>query len=162
MKPHSEISQYNNRKLILLWLLTASLAGLFLLEGRAYIAGKPSWAGLLYIVFLSGLVIWRYGVRYEYVVTDTNLQVTSWFLGLSRTLVVELDAVVSYSGQLEKAYYRQHGIKHFIYRYSAGDGNPLRILVVRRNNKLQAVLVKFSDVFWQNLQLKIPAKLLVR
>ena len=155
MEKYEETTEYSTKNLIGMGLIIAVLVGWLMIESDSYISGKPSFLGLGYILFFSCLIIWRYGVRYTYQLTNQELSITSRFLWFSPMIIIPLDSIETYSKQYVKQYFKRAGMSRYIYRYSSGDSRPTRIVVFKEKGKLSAVLFKVSDQFMEKIRLKI-------
>ncbi|MEN6413924.1 MAG: hypothetical protein ABFC84_14370 [Veillonellales bacterium] len=158
MEIYRERSHYNSSKLIWLWLAAAVLAVWLGEELHSVWTGRPSLLGIGYIVCFIGLLLWRYAIRYTYSLTKQQLVIRSHFLWLSRTFTVDLNSVESYSDQYVKKLFNRNGIKRYVYRYSSGDGNLIRIIVFHCKGERQAVLIKVQDCFMDELSRLLPGK----
>ena len=155
MGKYQETTTYSTQNLIGMGLIIAVLIGWLAFERDSYISGTPSFLGLGYILFFSCLLIWRYGVRYTYQITDQELSITSRFLWFSPTIIIPLDSIETYSNRYVKQYFKRAGMSRYLYRYSSGDGRPTRIVVFKEKDKRNAVLFKVSDQFMEKMRLKI-------
>lgn len=155
MDKYQEKTEYSTKNLIGMGLIIAVLVGWLMIESDSYVSGKPSFLGLGYILFFSCLIIWRYGVRYTYELTDQELSITSRFLWFSPMIIIPLDSIETYSKQYVKQYFKRAGMSRYIYRYSSGDSRPTRIVVFKEKGKLSAVLFKVSDQFMEKIRVKI-------
>ena len=160
MELYREFSQYHKSKLVWLWLPVIALALWLWLEMDAWFAGRPSFTGIAYIICLSGLLIWRYAVRYTYCLSKQQLVITSRFLCFERTFLLDLASIEGFSFVYVKSAAKRAGIRHYVYRYSSGDGNPTRIIVFNRGKGRQAVLFKVQEGFMDELKALIPGRLL--
>ena len=154
MEKYEETTEYSTKNLIGMGLIIAVLVGWLMIESDSYISGKPSFLGLGYILFFSCLIIWRYGVRYTYQLTNQELSITSRFLWFSPMIIIPLDSIETYSKQYVKQYFKRAGMSRYIYRYSSGDSRPTRIVVFKDKGKLSAVLFKVSDQFMEKIRLR--------
>lgn len=154
MEKYEETTEYSTKNLIGMGLIIAVLVGWLMIESDSYISGKPSFLGLGYILFFSCLIIWRYGVRYTYQLTNQELSITSRFLWFSPMIIIPLDSIETYSKQYVKQYFKRAGMSRYIYRYSSGDSRPTRIIVFKDKGKLSAVLFKVSDQFMEKIRLR--------
>jgi hypothetical protein len=125
-----------------------------------FIKGTGSIGGILYVLAFFGLWAWRCAFRYTYVITDSALEVVTAGWGLERKFVVALGSVGSFATRYHKKFFRQTGIKKYIYRYSSSDPRPTRILVYSRDGKLQGLLFKVSDEFIGRLAERLPDRML--
>lgn len=155
MGKYQETTEYSTKNLIGMGLIIAVLVGWLVIERDSYLGGKPSFLGIGYILFFSCLLIWRYAVRYTYLLTDQELRITSQLLCFSPTIVIPLDSIETYSNRYVKQYFKRAGMSRYIYRYSSGDGRMTRIIVFKDKGKLSAVLFKVSDQFMEKIRLKI-------
>lgn len=155
MGKYQETTEYSIKNLISMGLIIAVLIGWLTIERESYVSGKPSFLGIGYILFFSCLVIWRYAVRYTYLLTDQELSITSRFLWFSPTIVIPLHSIETYSNRYVKQFFKRAGMSRYIYRYSSGDSRPTRILIFKEKGKLNAVLFKVSDQFMEKIRLKI-------
>lgn len=155
MGKYQETTEYSVKNLIGMGLIIALLIGWLAIEKDSYVKGAPSFLGIGYILFFSCLVIWRYGVRYTYQLTDQELSITSRFLWFAPTIVIPLNSIETYSKRYVKQYFKRAGMNRYIYRYSSGDSRPTRIVVFKEKDKLSAVLFKVSDQFMEKIRLKI-------
>lgn len=160
MEKYRETSDYNKEKLIWMWLAIIALFVWTVFEIKNISAGKLNFAAIAYILLFAGLLIWRYAISYTYALTKDELIIHSKFLSFSQKVVVPLNTIENYSDQYVKKFFRRTGISYYSYRYSSGDGNSTRILLLRKNGKKQAVLFKVSDKFMQQLQRLMPEKYL--
>jgi len=151
-----EISQFSKNKLFLLGLSVVALMVWMGIEVQSYIAGKPSFLGIAYIGLFWGLLLWRYAVRYIYVLTDHDLIITSQFLYSSRTFTVRLDSVESYCNQYKGSIFKRKGINRFVHRYSSADGRTTRCLIFTEKGKSCGLLLKVSDKFMKELKVFCP------
>ncbi|MGI6092865.1 MAG: hypothetical protein GX348_05255 [Veillonellaceae bacterium] len=158
MEIYREDSQYNNSKLVWLWLAVLVLSVWLCKEVDSILAGRFSFTGSAYIVLFSGLLAWRYAVRYTYSLTKDQIIIKSHFLWFTRTFIVDLDLVESCSSQYVKSKFRRCGIKRYVHRYSSGDANPTRIILFNRKGERQALLIKVGDNFLDELSDLIPIK----
>lgn len=142
---------YNKSRLV--WLLLAIIALLVWLayEVKSYLAGKGNYLGVGYILFFTGLLIWRYAFRYTCILYHDTMVIISKGLGISRTFSINLADVESFSNKYVKGFFRRTGISRYLYRYSSGDNRPTRILVFRKSGKMHAVLFKANDAFIEEL-----------
>lgn len=155
MEKYQEITEYSGKKLMVMGLIIAVLIVWLAIERESYLNGKLSFLGIGYIIFFSCLVIWRYAVRYTYVITDQEISITSHFLWLSPTIIIPLDSIATYSNRYVKQLFKRAGMSRYIYRYSSGDSRPTRMVIFREKGKQSAVLFKVSDQFMGKIRLKI-------
>lgn len=155
MGKYQETTEYSIKNLIGMGLIIALLIGWLAIEKDSYAKGAPSFLGIGYILFFSCLIIWRYGVRYIYQISDQELSITSRFLWFAPTIVIPLNSIETYSKRYVKQYFKRAGMSRYMYRYSSGDGRPTRIVVFKEKGKLSAVLFKVSDQFMEKIRLKI-------
>lgn len=160
MEQYRETTIYSKEKLFWMWLAIIALVIWFFVEIKAILSGDLNFGGIAYILFFSGLLIWRYAVSYTYALTKHELMIHSNFLGFSKHFIVSFDEVESYSDQYIKKFFRRTGIGTYIYRYCSGDGKTTRILLFKKNGKKQALLFKVSDTFMLQLQKQMPEKYL--
>lgn len=160
MEKYRETSEYNREKLIWMWLAIIGLIAWTAFEIKNILTGKLNIVAIAYILLFSGLLIWRYAISYTYALTKDELIIHSKILNFSKKVVIPFDTVENYSDQYVKKFFRRTGISSYSYRYSSGDGNSTRILLLRKNGKKRAVLVKVSDKFMQQLQRLMPEKYL--
>lgn len=155
MDKYQETTEYSTKNLIGMGLMIAVLVGWFMIESDSYVSGKPSFLGMGYILFFACLMIWRYGVRYTYELTNQELSITSHFLWFSPKVVISLDSIETYSKKYVRQFFKRAGMNRYLYRYSSGDSRPTRIVVFKNKGKLSAVLFTVSDQFMEKLSLKI-------
>lgn len=155
MSKYQETTEYSIKNLIAMGLIIAVLIGWLTIEVESSVSGKTSFLGLGYILFFSCLVIWRYAVRYTYLLTDQELSITSRFLWFSPTITIPLNSIETYSNRYVKQFFKRSGMSRYIYRYSSGDSRPTRIIIFKEKGKLSAVLFTVSDQFMERLRLKI-------
>jgi len=130
MNQYVEESGYSKEKLIWMWL---AVLGLLVWSGfvvKAAFGSHLNLAAVAYIFLFSGLLVWRYGISYTYVLTDIELRIHSKILGFSRQYTVPLASVEVYS---------DHYIRRFFYH---------------------AVLFKVDDAFMDQIQKLLPNKCL--
>ena len=139
--------------------LTALLAWLGWQIGK-YHDGTGTFGMIIYVVCFLGLFIWRCGFRYVCAVDDQVVTITTSGLGLDRRLTVKLAEIESFATEYRKKFFRNTGIKKYIYRYSALDPHPVRIIVFKRAGKLEALLFKSSDEFVRRLGERMPDRVL--
>lgn len=153
MEKYRETSQFNKGKIPLLVLSIVALVAWAWIEVTAYMAGKPSFLGIAYILLFSGLLFWRYVVSYVYILTDKELIIISQILCFSRRFHVSLDSVESYSEEYVRSFlFTRAGVSRFVHRHSSGDGQMMRQLVFGKQGKLVGVLFKVSDGFMKELK----------
>lgn len=152
MEKYREKSQVTKTKLIWLVLSIVVLAVWLSVEIKDYYLGRPSFLGIAYIVLFTGLLFWRYAVRYVYILNDRDLTIISQFLSFTRTFTVSLNSVEGYSEKYVRTPFKRTGINRFVHRYSSGDGRVTRSLVFKQQGKLNAVLFKASDQFMEQLK----------
>lgn len=158
MEIYREFSKYNNSKMMWLWLSILALAVWLGKEVDSILAGKPSFIGVAYVVLFSGMLVWRYAVRYTYSLTNRQIIIISHFLWFSRIFTVDFDLVESCSGKYVKSKFRRCGIKRYVHRYSSGDANPTRIIIFKCKGERQALLIRVGDNFLDELSGLIPGK----
>lgn len=158
MEIYREQSHYNISKME--WLLLAIVVLIVWLceELKSILAGRPSLVGIGYIICFVGLLVWRYAVRYTYSLTKQNLIIISHFLWLSRTFILDLNAIEHYSGRYVKKIVHHDGIKCYLYRYCSGDDNPTRIITFHYKGKRQAVLIRVQEGFFYELRKLLPGR----
>ncbi len=123
--------------------------------------GKISFLGIGYIIFFFGIIVWRYGFRYTYILTDSKFIVRSQGLGIARNYDVDLNRTESYSNKYVKKFFKRTKISRYLYRYSSGDNRPVRMFIFNDNRgKLNAILFKASDQFIEELKKIMPDKFL--
>lgn len=156
MVKYQETSQFCKEKLFWMGLSIIALIIWMRIEFQSYIAGNPSFLGIAYIGLFCGLLLWRYAVRYTYVLTNKELVIISQFLYISRTFTVSLDSLESYCNQYKGNIFKRKGVSRLIHRYSAADGKVTRILTFTENEKSCGLLLKISDTFMNKLKVLQP------
>ncbi|EIW16917.1 MULTISPECIES: hypothetical protein [Pelosinus] len=156
MVKYQETSQFCKEKLFWMGLSVIALIIWMGIEVQSYIAGKPSFLGIAYIGLFCGLLLWRYAVRYTYVLTNKELIITSQFLYVSRTFTVHLDSLECYSNQYKGNIFKRRGVSRLIHRYSAADGRDTRMLTFMEKGKACGLLLKISDAFMNKLKILRP------
>lgn len=160
MEKYREISQLNKGKLVWLGLSIVILIGWGWIEIITILSGKPSFLGMAYIILFVCLLFWRYAVRYIYILTEQEFIIISKMLFFSRTFIVPLTAVESYSEKYVRSFiFTRSGMNRFIHRHSSGDANPMRIVVFSQNKKANALLFKASDRFMKELKALLSQKI---
>lgn len=127
-------------------------------EIRMYLSTAAGPGAIIYILGFLGLFIWRYAFRYTYILSADELAVVTEGLGLERRFAVKAGEVEGFAVKYKKKLLKGRGIKKLIYRYSSLDPNPVRILLFKRDGRLQGLLFKGSDEFFRNLQELLPEK----
>ncbi|WP_378953858.1 hypothetical protein [Pelosinus sp. sgz500959] len=155
MEKYQEITEYSTKNLIGMGFIITVLVSWLAIERESYVGGNVSYLGIGYILFFSCILIWRYAVRYTYILTDQELRITSRFLWFSPTIVIPLNSIETYSKRYVKQYFKRAGMSRYIYRYSSGDGRTIRIVIFKDKGKLSAVLFKVSDQFMEKIRFKI-------
>ena len=156
MVKYQETSQFCKEKLFWMGLSIIALIIWMGIEIQSYTAGKPSFLGIAYIGLFCGLLLWRYAVRYTYVLTNQDLIITSQFLYASRTFTVSLDSLESYCNQYKGNIFKRKGVSRLVHRYSAADGRTTRILTFTEKEKACGLLLKISDTFMNKLKTLRP------
>jgi len=160
MNQYVEQSGYSKEKLIWMWLAILALLIWSCFVVKAALTSHLNLAAAAYILLFSGLLVWRYGISYTYVLTDKELRIYSKILGLSRRYTVSLESVEVYSDRYVKHFFRRTGISRYQYHYCSGDNHSTRIMVFYRNGKKNAVLFKVGDAFMDQIQRLLPDKYL--
>lgn len=156
MVRYEEGSQFNKDKLFLLGLSVVALMVWLGIEIQSNIAGTPSFLGITYIILFFCLLLWRYGVRYCYILTNQDLIVTSQILHYSRTFTIALNLIESYSNEYKGSLFKRTGISRFVHRYSSADNRMTRILIFTEKGKTCGLLLKVSDRFINELRVLHP------
>ncbi len=156
MVRYEEVSQFDKDKLFLLGLSIVALMVWLGIEIQSYMAGKPSFLGIAYIILFFCLLLWRYGVRYSYILTNQDLIVTSQILHYSRTFTIALNLIESYSNEYKGSLFKRTGISRFVHRYSTADSRMIRILIFTKKGKTCGLLLKVSDRFMNELRVLHP------
>jgi hypothetical protein len=125
-----------------------------------YANGSGGLGVILYVLGFLGLWAWRYAFSYTYILTGSTVEVVTRGWGLERKLVVEVNSIESFATRYHKKFFRQTGIKKYLYRYSSADPRPTRILVFTREGKMHGLLFKASDEFIGRLDERLPGRLL--
>ena len=128
--------------------------------GWNYARGTEGLGSLIYVLCFFGLFLWRYAFRYTCILTDREFVVLSAGLGIRREIRVGLDKVESFATRYRKKFFRRTGIKRYIFRYSAADYRPTRILVFTRDGKMEALLFKAGDEMVDRLRTLLPGKII--
>ncbi|MFA6848808.1 MAG: hypothetical protein WCS30_00485 [Selenomonadaceae bacterium] len=160
MNQYVEESGYSKEKLIWMWL---AVLGLLIWSGfvvKAAFGSHLNLAAVAYIFLFSGLLVWRYGISYTYVLTDKDLRIHSKILGFSRQYTVPLGAVEVYSDHYIRRFFYRTGISCYRYHYCSGDKHAVRIVVFCIDGKKNAVLFKVGDAFMNQIQRLLPNKCL--
>lgn len=160
MRQYIEYSGYKKEKLMWMWLAVFCLVLWVAFQIKAALAGQLNLTAAAYFLLFSGLMIWRYGISYTYVLTEEELLIYSKILGISWRCVIPFAAIETYSNQYVKRFFRHSGMKKYQYQYCSADGQPIRIIVFYKNGKKNAVLLKTSDIFIKKLQILLPDKYL--
>ncbi len=160
MQQYIEQSEYSREKLIWMWLAVFLLIVWSGFVVKEALLNHLNLAAVAYILLFSGLLVWRYGISYTYVLTDIELQIHSKILGFSRIYTVSLNSIEIYSDSYIKRLFRRTGISRYLYQYCSGDDHSIRIMVFRSNGKKNAVLFKVSDAFMDQIQRLLPDKYL--
>ncbi|MDT8902282.1 hypothetical protein [Anaeroselena agilis] len=136
----------------------AALLAWMAYEIKMYLSTGAGPGAIIYILGFLGLFVWRYAFRYTYIASADEVAVVTEGLGLERRFAVNASEVEGFAVKYNKKALKGRGINKFIYRYSALDPNPVRILLFRRDGKLQGVLFKGSEEFFRSLQELMPGK----
>lgn len=159
MEKYREISQFNKGKLLWLGLSIGVLMVWAGVEIKACVAGKPSFLGMAYIILFFCLLFWRYAVKYIYILSEQEFTVISKVLFFSRTFTISLDSVENYSEHYVRSFiFTRTGMNRFVHRHSAGDGQPMRLLVFSEKGKSNGLLFKASDRFMKELKIVLTKK----
>lgn len=156
MEKCRESTIHGKEQLFWMVLAIAALAGWLVYEIMLRMAGRGTYTTIIYIACLAGVLIWRYAVRYTYILTNSELVVVSSLFGYSRQISVSLSQVESFSNQFVKQFFRRTKISHYIYRYSSTDPRTTRIFVFNKNGKLHGLLFKVSDAFIEEMRAMMP------
>lgn len=160
MERYREISVNTRQGLMWMWLAVIALLVWLGWEIYSTMHGKVSILGYGYIIFFFGLLIWRYALKYTYILTDKELIIITQGLGINNTYTVDLALTESYTNKYVRKFFRKTKISKYIHRYSSADTNPTRLLVINKNGKLHGILFRVSDRFIDELRTMMPNKFL--
>ncbi|SFL67955.1 hypothetical protein [Pelosinus propionicus] len=156
MVKYQETSQFCKEKLFWMGLSIIALIIWMGIEFQAYLSGKPSFLGIAYIGLFCGLLLWRYAVRYTYVLSNQELIITSQFFYISRTFTINLDSLESYCNQYKGNIFKRKSVSRLVHRYSAADDRVTRMLTFTEKEKSCGLLLKISDTFMNKLKTLRP------
>ena len=156
-----ENSQYKKENLIWLGLAVLSLFLFTAYEIMKAFSGHLNLAAFAYVLLFLGLLIWKYGFTYTYILTDKELIIVRKILYFSQTTNIALEIIDKVADHYVKRFFRRTGIAKYSYYYCAGDNAAPRALTYYKNNKKQAIVFKASDDFFCELLKQLPGKCVI-
>jgi len=122
--------------------------------------GHLSISGIGMCMCWLGLWIWKVFYRYEYVLREKELEITTIGLWRQGTYRVDLTKTESFAQKYRHDFFNKTRIAHYIHRYNMTDVNPTRLLVFREGKGLAGVIFCCSDRFLEEMKRLMPDKYL--
>ncbi|MDR7867226.1 MAG: hypothetical protein RIN56_10430 [Sporomusaceae bacterium] len=160
MELYREKSSWGGEQAVFGSVALAVLLAWMAFEIWMYLSTGKGFGAIIYVFGFLGLFVWRYAFRYTCILSADEISVVTEGLGLERKFAVKTGEVEGFAAKYNKRLLKGKGIKKLVYRYSSLDPYPVRILLFRRDCRLQGLLLKGSDEFLRNLQELMPGKML--